>query len=84
MYKNLSIVLLLAAFGLAGRSFPSTPSSGSVSIVATVSPPNQTAPFPSRVRFTPTTTGLFRVTAYMTEVVPLANNGGCVWTYRLG
>jgi len=85
MYKNLSIAVLLVAFGLVAARSTSSPTSGSASIVATVSLPNQTAPLPSTVLFTPGTTGLFRVTAYMTEVVPLANNGSVdTWIYHLG
>jgi hypothetical protein len=86
MYKNLLIALLLAAFGLAAaRSTNTSSSPASPTIVATVSLPNQTAPLPSTVLFTPDTTGLFRVTAYMTEVVPLTNNGSVdTWIYHLG
>jgi hypothetical protein len=85
MYKNLLIALLLAAFGLAAaRSTNTSSSPASPTIVATVSLPNQTAPLSSTVLFTPDTTGIFRVTTYMTEVVPLTHDGGYVWTYHLG
>jgi hypothetical protein len=88
MYKNLSIAVLLVAFGLvAARSTGTTPASTPTSptIVASVSLPNQTAPIPSTVLFTPSATGLFRVTAYMTEVVPFTSNGSYyTWIYHLG
>jgi hypothetical protein len=72
MYKNLSLVALVVILGLlAGHPASSVPSSpASPLIVRTAAFPNQTAPIPSTPLLTPTKTGLYRVSAYMTQIVP--------------
>jgi hypothetical protein len=71
MYKNLSIALLLAAVGLAAARSVSTPPSSPASptIVASVALANQTAVIPPTIIFTPTHTGLYRLSVYMTQTV---------------
>src|SRR5216684_8145793 len=70
MYKNLCIaVVLLAAF-----AFMSGSRSADASPVTSISPPivargklvNQTAPIPTTTIFTPTQTGLYRLSVYAT------------------
>jgi hypothetical protein len=75
MYKALCVaVLLLAMLAFASGSKPADAlSTGLPSpvIVATVNLTNQTAPISSTTLFTPTSTGVYRVTAYMTQVTPV-------------
>jgi hypothetical protein len=84
MYKNLSIAVLLVAFGLvAARSTGSpAPTPSSPVIVKKVILANQTAPIPTTTLFTPASNGLFRVSIYMTQVVPTQRNNG-YWLYNL-
>jgi hypothetical protein len=83
MYKKLSLAVLVIIIGLlAGHSASSLPSSPvSPVIVKTAAFPNQTAPIPLTPLFTPNRKGLFRVSAYMTEVVPVT--GGGAWFFNL-
>jgi hypothetical protein len=83
VYKNLSIAVLLVAFGLVAARSTGTPSSTSTSptIVKKVTLPNQTGPINGTI-FTPVTNGLFRVSVYMTQTVP-GNNANNFWGYNL-
>jgi hypothetical protein len=70
MCRKIAISLLLAAFGLAiGHSvgLASSPPPSPL-IVRRVVQANQTAPIPTTTLFTPSQTGLYRVSAYMTQV----------------
>jgi hypothetical protein len=84
MYKNLSIAVLLVAFGLvAARSTGApAPTLTSPTIVKKVALTNQTGPIPTTTIFTPGTSGLFRVSVYMTQAV--AGNSPDYWTVDLG
>jgi hypothetical protein len=82
MYKTLCVaVLLLPTFALAQTSKPS--SSGpfnSPQIVAKGKLPNQTAPIPTTTIFTPTQTGLYRLSVYAT-ISKADPNSGSYWAY---
>jgi hypothetical protein len=83
VYKNLAIaVLLTACFLVANRSTGLPASPTSPTIVKQVLLPNQTTTIPTTTLFTPGTTGLFRISAYMTQVV--AGDADDGWTYNLG
>ena len=84
MYKNLSIAILLVAFGLVAARSTGLPASTptSATIVKTVVLRNQTGSIPTTTLFTPASTGLFRVSVYMTEVVPPQGNDG-TWIFNL-
>ena len=67
MYKALCVtVLLLPTFALTQARKPATPPFPSPLIVAKGKLPNQTAPIPTTTIFTPTQTGLYRLTVYAT------------------
>jgi hypothetical protein len=84
MYKNLCIAVLLLAFGLVAMRSTGSPTAGSTppAIVAKLTLPNQTAAIPTTVLYTPSQTGLFRVSVYMTT--PVANESSNYWTLQLG
>lgn len=84
MYKNLSIVLLLAAFGLVATRSTGAPASTLTSpmIFKRVVLKNQTAPIPPTTLFTPPQTGLYRISAYMTQIVPTPGSNG-QWSLAL-
>ncbi|HWY20989.1 MAG TPA: hypothetical protein VNX26_07190 [Candidatus Acidoferrum sp.] len=75
MYKNLCVaILLFATFVFTSGSKPADASPTGPSspvIVATVKLTGQTAPISSTTLFTPTATGVYRVSAYMTQVTPV-------------
>jgi hypothetical protein len=85
MYKNISIAVLLVAFGLVAARSTGAP-------VATLTPPNivkkvilanQTAPIPTTTIFTPASNGLFRLSVYITQVVPAEKQGNqSNWQYQ--
>lgn len=84
MYKNLSIAVLLVAFGLVAASSTGSPAPtpSSPVIVKRVILANQTAPIPTTTLFTPASSGLFRVSVYMTTPVPNSNSN--LWVFNLG
>ena len=75
MYKNLWVaILLFATFVFTSGSKPADASPTGPSapaIVATVKLTGQTAPISATTLFTPTATGVYRVSAYMTQVTPV-------------
>jgi hypothetical protein len=84
VYKNLSIAVLLVAFGLVAARSTGTPAPTSTpTIVKKVILANQTAPIPTTTIFTPASNGLFRVSVYMTQVVPMQYNDAGTWLYNL-
>jgi hypothetical protein len=84
VYKTLSIALLLAVVGLAAARSGSTQSSSPASptIVASVALANQTAVIPPTIIFTPTHTGLYRLSVYMTQTVSVPRSVS-LWKYNL-
>jgi hypothetical protein len=86
MYKSICVVaVLLAAFAFISGSrsadaFPTA--SSSPVIVAKGKLLNQTAPIPTTNMFTPTQTGLYRLSVYMFLAVPNAQSCG-YWYYML-
>jgi hypothetical protein len=82
MYKNLSIALLIGAFGLVAIRSSGTPNTNSTpTIIKKVVLSNQTAVIPTTTLITPGTTGLFRISAYMTQI---ATAQGGPTTFNLG
>jgi hypothetical protein len=83
MYKNLTILVLIATFALfAARSTGSAPPTIMTPIILKrVLKLNQTAPIPTTTLFTPTPGGLFRVSAYMTQTSPGTGTGS--WNLEL-
>jgi hypothetical protein len=75
MYKTLCVAVLLFAtfvFTSGGKPAAASPTGPSApAIVATVKLTGQTAPISATTLFTPTATGLYRVSAYMTQVTPV-------------
>ena len=84
MYKNLSIILLLAAFGLVAARSTGTPVATltSPTIVATLALPHQIATIPTTTMFTPKTSGLYRISVYMTQVVSTSSTE-TLWRFNL-
>jgi hypothetical protein len=86
MYKSVSlVVILLAAFAFTSgsRSANAAPTGASSPVIeATVKLTNQTMPISSATLFTPASTGLYRVTAYMTQVTPV-NQLNIFWYLNL-
>ncbi|HTU43062.1 MAG TPA: hypothetical protein VMF10_15235 [Candidatus Aquilonibacter sp.] len=74
MYKKISLVALVVTVALlVGHSVGSSPEAPpSPVIVRAMAFPNQTAPIPLTPLFTPTINGLYRVSAYMTEIAPVS------------
>jgi hypothetical protein len=68
MHKNLSVALLIVAFGLVALRSTGTPTSSPTSpvIVAKRRLVNQTAPIPTTTIFTPGQDGVYRLSAYAT------------------
>jgi hypothetical protein len=84
MYKNLSIALLIIAFGLvAARStgLPSTPTSPVIIVKRRLV--NQTATIPTTTIFTPAQDGVYRLSAYATITTP-GPNSQSFWFYDVG
>jgi hypothetical protein len=77
VYKNLSIAVLLVAFGLVAARSTGTPAPNATSpvILKKLVLKNQTASIPTTTLFTPATGGLFRVSAYMTQTSPGTGSG---------
>ena len=90
MYQKLSAALLLAIFGLlAVRYSAGSPPAGSIppEIVARVALQNQTMPIASTPVYTPTVTGLYRISAYMNGPQASTNNQwdlNLQWTDQIG
>ena len=84
MYKNLSIAVLLVAFGLDTARTTGLPASTPTSptIVASIALTNQTATIPPTTVFTPTQTGLYRLSVYMTQTVSVPRSTS-EWRYNL-
>lgn len=84
MYKNLSIAVLLVAFGLVAARSTGTPTATFTSpvILKKIILANQTAPIPTTTIFTPVSNGLFRVSVYMTTPAPNSNPNN--WVFNLG
>src|SRR5579863_4698326 len=83
MYQKLSTALLLGIFGIFAVHYSSgSPSAQSIPpvIVARLVLQNQTAPIATTPVYTPTVTGLYRISAYMTEP---QNNTGNDWNLNL-
>ena len=70
MHKRLLLPLLLMAVTGFAQDAQRTTTSGSVTIVATVALTSQTANISKTALYTPTANGVFRISAYMTMVVP--------------
>jgi hypothetical protein len=69
MYKNLSIALLIVAFGLVAiRSTGTSNTTSTPTIIKIVVLSNQTAAIPTTTLIAPGTTGVFRISAYITQV----------------
>jgi hypothetical protein len=82
MYKNLSIAVLLVAFGLVAARSTGTPATTSTpTIIKKAVFQNQSAPIPTTTLFTPGAVGLFRVTICMIQTIP--NPSGNYWVYHL-
>jgi hypothetical protein len=83
MYKNLSITVLLVAFGLVAARSTGTPTATFTSpvIIKKIILANQTAPIPTTTIFTPASNGLFRVSVYMTT--PVVNSNPNNWIFNL-
>jgi hypothetical protein len=82
MYKNLSIALLIVTFGLVAiRSTGTSNNISTATIIKKVVLSNQTAVIPTTTLITPGTTGLFRISAYMTQV---ATAQGGATSFNLG
>src|SRR5260370_28594260 len=83
MYKSACVVvILLAAFAFTSGSRPADASpttSIGPAIVARGKLTNQTAPIPSTTIFTPTQTGLYRLSVYAT-ISKADPTGGSFWT----
>jgi hypothetical protein len=84
MYKNFTIAILLATFGLVAMRSTGSPSAGSTppAVVAKVVLQNQTAAIPTTTVYTPTVGGLYRISAYMTTPIPNEQVGN-YWTFNL-
>lgn len=77
-----AVMLLASCIFLAGRSLGSADSlPATPQIIRRVALTNQTAPIPATTLFTPSHTGLYRVTAYLTTTAPVPNLN--VWAYGL-
>jgi hypothetical protein len=75
MYKTLcAIALLLGTFALTGSQSAAVPAATSAPIIARVALTNQTATIPKTTIFTPTQSGIYRVSPYMGTTQP--NNNG--------
>jgi hypothetical protein len=81
--KSILTVLLLTTF-LGAQSSPSPAQSSPVSpvIIKKLSLKNQTAPIPQTSIFTPPATGLYRLSVYMIETVPVVG-GSDSWGFNL-
>jgi hypothetical protein len=85
LYKNLSIAVLLVAFGFVAARSAGTPAPTLTppAIVKKVILANQTAPIPTTTIFTPASNGLFRLSVYITQVVPAEKQGSqSNWQYQ--
>jgi hypothetical protein len=83
MYQKLSTVLLVGIFGLLAVHYSAgSPPAGTIppAIVARLALQNQTTPTASTPIYTPTETGLYRISVYMTEP---QNSTGNVWNLNL-
>jgi hypothetical protein len=79
MYQKLSTLLLLGIFALLAVHYSAgSPPAESIppAIVARLALQNQTAPIANTTAYTPTVTGLYRISAYMTEP---QNDTGNFW-----
>jgi hypothetical protein len=78
MYKALCVAaLLLATFALTSGSKPADASASGLPspvIIAKIALTGQTANIPATTIFTPTKTGLYRLSTYATETVPVFNS----------
>jgi hypothetical protein len=84
MHKSLcAVILLLPTFVAAQAAKPAPATFTSPQIVAKGKLPNQTTPIPTTTIFTPTQTGLYRLSAYATLTTANPNSGG-YWNYTLG
>lgn len=82
MNKTLAVAVLLLgalAIGFATNSDSVVKTSTGPRIVARVKLTNKTAPVPDSILFTPTQSGLFRISVYMTVTVPTTNSLGGGW-----
>jgi hypothetical protein len=86
MYKNLSIAVLLVAFGLVAMRSNGLPPSGQNApvVVAKVVLENQTNAIPTTTVFTPTVSGLYRIHAYMTVPGSANSSNPGYWQMNLG
>jgi hypothetical protein len=84
MYKSVCVVVvLLAAFAFmsGSRSADASPATPiGPAIVAKGKLPNQTAPIPTTILFTPKQDGFYRASLYMTQVAATASNAGWIYT----
>jgi hypothetical protein len=82
MYKNLSIAVLLVAFGLVAARSTGTPPSAPTSpeIVARGRLVNQTLPISAQTIFTPTQSGFYRLSVYAT-LTTRDSNSRSSWAY---
>jgi len=86
MYKWLSVSLLVVVIGLVVTHSTGFASSGSTSatIVKRIALNNLSQPIPTTTIFPPGTSGLFRISVYIVQVVPSQNQQiQQVWTYHL-
>ncbi len=86
MYKTLCVaVLLLVTLVLAGSQSTAVPAAtfNSPQIVAKGKLSNQTTPFPTTTIFTPTQTGMYRLSVYAT-ISTSDPNSHTAWIYNLG
>jgi hypothetical protein len=91
MYKNISIALLLVAFGLVAAHSTGLPASSPTSPVIVVKRRlvNQTAPIPTTTIFTPAHDGVYRLSVYatLTKLDPSSQstwNLNAAWTDDAG
>jgi len=70
VHKTLLLPLLLMAVTSFAQDAQRTTTNGGASIVATVALTSQTANISKTALYTPTANGVFRISAYMTMVVP--------------
>jgi hypothetical protein len=82
MYKTLALaILLLPTLTLAQEAKPAPIPLTQPQIVAKGKLPNQTAPIPTTTIFTPTQTGLYRLSVYAT-ISKADLNSGSFWNYQ--
>jgi hypothetical protein len=85
MYKNLSIAVLLFAFGLVAIRSTGTPVPTATSpiIITKRKLVNQTAPIPTTTIFTPTHDGVYRLSSYAT-LTTADPNSNSFWSFNIG